>query len=285
MIVAKATTSITGTPSGNGSAYTANLSFGSGTAFDGGYVVYKGSTSPQTVTNLTNGTLYYFKLFTSYGTDWSTGVEVSNTPFVVPTLTQVILPQFIQGLNGTNRNRVPYVYRVTLSNLLPNAAYRYINQIVNSADGPTTNGAGNCIFVNTSSVDSPFVRTSSPSLSTDSLSYPKQYGAFTTNGSGSYTGYFITEPSGNARFVPGSYIKMRIRLNNGAGGTTAVTYLTTQDSVKVLNYGTSTSADSCTGIYGNSFATAKDFVFLYDNVSGSGRPLAGTFLENDGSAK
>ena len=80
LIVAKASSSITGTPAGNGSAYTASLAFGSGTSFDGGYVVYKGISSPQTVTNLTNGTLYYFKFFTRKGTIWSTGVETSATP-------------------------------------------------------------------------------------------------------------------------------------------------------------------------------------------------------------
>lgn len=59
MIVAKQGSAVTGTPSGDGSAYSANLSFGSGSSFDGGYVVYKGTTSPQTVTNLTNGQEYF----------------------------------------------------------------------------------------------------------------------------------------------------------------------------------------------------------------------------------
>jgi hypothetical protein len=80
MIVAKASAPVTATPSGDGSAYTASNTFGAGTAFDGGYVVYKGSASPQTITGLTNGTPYYFKIFTRKGTAWSSGVEVSTTP-------------------------------------------------------------------------------------------------------------------------------------------------------------------------------------------------------------
>ncbi len=83
MIVAKPLTTIGASPSGDGSAYTADLQFnsGSGTAFDGtGKVVYKGSTSPQTIYDLTNGTLYYFKIFTRSGSNWSSGVEVSETP-------------------------------------------------------------------------------------------------------------------------------------------------------------------------------------------------------------
>ena len=80
MIVA-GTSSISNTPSGNGSAYTANLAFGSGTDLGGGeYVVYKGATSPQTVTGLTNETPYYFKIFSRNGTGWSDGVEIMATP-------------------------------------------------------------------------------------------------------------------------------------------------------------------------------------------------------------
>ncbi len=54
----------TATPSGDGSAYTANSDFsGGGTAFDGGKVVYKGSASDVTVTGLTEGVSYYFEAF------------------------------------------------------------------------------------------------------------------------------------------------------------------------------------------------------------------------------
>ena len=79
MVIAK-TSTITGTPSGDGTAYSHNLNYGTGTPFDGGYVVYKGVVSPETITSLTNGTNYYFKFFTRKGTDWSTGIEINSTP-------------------------------------------------------------------------------------------------------------------------------------------------------------------------------------------------------------
>ena len=86
MIVATSTNANNnGTPTGNGNSYTASLTYGSGTAFGNGFVVYKGSTSPQVVTGLTNGTLYYFKVFTRNGTSWSSGVESSATPALIPT--------------------------------------------------------------------------------------------------------------------------------------------------------------------------------------------------------
>lgn len=275
MVVVKPNSSINAAPSGNGSAYNANLAFGSGSSFDGtGYVVYKGSVSPQTVTNLTNGTLYYVKYFTRKGTNWSSGVEVTVTPFVPPVVVSIIVPQYIQGLNGTNNNRVPFVYRATLNNLQPNTTYRYVNQLVTYLDLPTVSGAGNCIFVNS---DNSFTRSSGPSLATAG-----NYGEFTTNASGSYTGWFINEPTGNARFVPGNYLHLRITLNDGAGGTTGATYLTIGDSVKVLNFGTDVDPAQCTGIYGRSSAAGKDFVFLYDNISGTGRPISGSIAEDDG---
>lgn len=80
MIVAKATAAFSGaTPTGDGSSYVDNLDItnGSSSSFDGGKVVYKGTTSPQTITNLTGGLTYNFKIFTRKGTTWSTGTVVS----------------------------------------------------------------------------------------------------------------------------------------------------------------------------------------------------------------
>lgn len=67
-------------PTGNGGAYTNNAVFGSGTAFDGGFTVFKGTGTSVTVTGLTNGTTYRFKIFTRNDLNWSNGVEVSCTP-------------------------------------------------------------------------------------------------------------------------------------------------------------------------------------------------------------
>jgi len=99
MIVAAAGTN-TGTPTGNGSAYTANLTYGSGTALGNGYVVYKGSTSPQTVTGLTNGTNYCFKIFTRKGSIWSSGVEVCVTPAVSCNHTIKLTDTYGDGWSG-----------------------------------------------------------------------------------------------------------------------------------------------------------------------------------------
>jgi hypothetical protein len=65
----------------SGTAYTANLAFGSGTVFDGGTVVYKGTgTSSGTITSLVNGTSYTFKIYVRYGATWLAGSTQTCTP-------------------------------------------------------------------------------------------------------------------------------------------------------------------------------------------------------------
>jgi hypothetical protein len=86
MVVAKAASPVTTAPTGNGSAYTANATFGSGTTFDGGYVVYKGTEEALTITGLTNGTTYHLTTFTRENTLWSTGVTVTVTSIESPYL-------------------------------------------------------------------------------------------------------------------------------------------------------------------------------------------------------
>ena len=65
-----------GSPSGDGTAYTADADFsGSGSALLGGKVVYKGTALTADITGLSPGTDYCFKIFTRKGTNWSAGVE------------------------------------------------------------------------------------------------------------------------------------------------------------------------------------------------------------------
>ncbi len=197
----------------------------------------------------------------------------SNITVSTASLTEVILPEYIEGKQPTNTNRMPYAYRVTLNGLKPNSTFRYINGVVLGTDPANSGGAGNAIYADIAG----FIRSGGTSLSTAG-----NYGEFTTDGSGSYTGWFITEPTGNAtRFNPGADVYCRISLNNGNNGTATTVRLTTANSVKVIEFGA--LAAQGTALRGNSGAPAKNFVFVYDNTTGSGRPIAGTFVESDGS--
>lgn len=201
----------------------------------------------------------------------------NNSGLIVnPVLTTIILPHVMQGNTGTNVNRVPFAFRARITGLLPNATYRYFNQAVTSADAGTANGAGNCILVPASG---DFTRTTGPSLSVDGA-----YGTFTSDAVGLHEGWFVTEPTGNARFTPGGHLFMRIALNDGGTGTTVAARLTTLDSVRVVKLDAAASDSTGTGLRATSSAAAKDFVFAFDNISGTGRPVSGTFVEHDGTA-
>ena len=82
ILVVASTANITAIPSGNGSTYTANSTYGLGTNIVGAeYVVYKGSATNFTVSGLTNETQYCVKVFSRCGTVWSAGVETCFYPW------------------------------------------------------------------------------------------------------------------------------------------------------------------------------------------------------------
>lgn len=196
--------------------------------------------------------------------------------FAQPIITSNIVPQYLQGVTGTNINRLPVAYFATISGLTPNATYRYYNTVVVSSDGATGNGAGNAIYYNPAG----FVRTASVGLSTAGT-----YGTFTASASGTYSGWFITEPTANAtRFVPGIFVRFRVMLNDGNNGTAIANRVTTLDSARVVNLTTSANASSGTGLLGFSNAASKHFVLVYDHTAGTGRPISATFSESDGTA-
>lgn len=70
--------SVVFTPTGDGTAYIPNTAYGGSNQ-----VVYNGTGAGITVTGLTDGTNYCFKVFVRRGTDWSDGVDVCVTPNIV----------------------------------------------------------------------------------------------------------------------------------------------------------------------------------------------------------
>ena len=279
VIIARQGSAVSVSPLG---AFTANAAFGSGTnlgtpANPNQYVVYDGPGTSTTVTSLTNISRYYFMVFTSNGDGFSNGSSVLATPTVPLPFTEVLLPQLLAGHPAgatTHTDRLPYVFRATLSSLTANATYHYYNTAVETTDEATNIGTGSPIFPVGAGG---FVRTINPGLSTAG-----NYGTLTADATGTYTGWFILEPTGSARFDAGKALQMRLVLNDGNGGTFAASYATIATTVAVRQLGAAPT--QATGVQGISRAPASNFVFTYDNPAGTGRPLAGTFVESDGSA-
>lgn len=89
LVIARLGSAVTATPSGDGTAYTANATFGAGTEVVAGeYVVYKGSGNSVTVTNLASATIYHYRIFSRKGTAWSSGATLSSITLCNPPATQ-----------------------------------------------------------------------------------------------------------------------------------------------------------------------------------------------------
>lgn len=101
MVVVQPTFSSALQPTGDGSAYTADLNFsGSGSSYDvnGGKVVYKGTGTSINVTGLTNGISYWAMLYARKGTSWSSNV---NTNFYVDSFIEVNFDDAAKWTQGT----------------------------------------------------------------------------------------------------------------------------------------------------------------------------------------
>ncbi len=203
---------------------------------------------------------------------------ITGVCYCQPTITEVYFPQYMQGagtFDPADDRKVPFVCRIRISGLNPNKTYRYYNRFVTDpSDGGT--GDGNFIIVKQSG---DFTRSTSASLASAG-----SYGEFTTDGTGSYTGWFANEANELLNvFYPGTIIYFRLLLNNGAGGTSEQHFLTAPGSITVINFG-DTDIDG-TGLYSTpaTNGVAKNFVMLYDNSAGTGRPVTGTFIESDGT--
>ncbi|HET9503660.1 MAG TPA: T9SS type A sorting domain-containing protein [Hymenobacter sp.] len=262
------------------STSTGAVVFGTGTDLGGGqYVVYNGPASGSiTVTGLTNGTRYAFGVFTTNGgasgaTGYSNGTSRSVVPVAPAIVTELVVPQYLSGHasgSTTHSTRLPYVWRATLSSLQPSTTYKYYPAVRLATEPTNAAGAGNPIDLKTAGA---FVRKTTSGLDNNSFT-------FTTDASGSYTGWFGLEPTGDARFTDQAVVYPMVVLNGGDGGNVATQFLATSSPVTVLQL--NASATGATGVRGNSFGTPGNLVLTYDNPAGTGRPLAGTWLESDG---
>ncbi|CAN5189243.1 hypothetical protein BH09SUM1_BH09SUM1_06870 [soil metagenome] len=193
------------------------------------------------------------------------------------TVTDVLVPQFVEGIATTNTSRIPAVFRVTLSGLTASATYREFHGAVNAnplVDNSTSNGGGNPIFINSNGV---FTESNSTDLVTAG-----RYADMIADGSGNYTGWFGIEPTGSAnRFTPGTVIAFRINGSNGSGGTTVANRGTTTQTATAISLGT--GATDGTAFYGSGFGfTPSNLLFFYDNTAGTGQPVSSCTVENDG---
>lgn len=212
----------------------------------------------------------------------ATGLESGETSlFRVVRMTEQVLPRFMQGeqdANGDNRNRLPFAFRLLLEGLKPGGIYRYGNRIIVEEDSAQQNGAGNAVYVTGLTGD--WIRnTNAPRFG--ALDFGDRHHQFTADEEGRFGGWFVTEPTGNARFTPGNQVRVRLLLNDGEGGEEVHHILSGSSPVKVLRLGS--EADEATGLIGESRTGPKQLVLLFDNEEGTGRPVAAVPVEQTGA--
>lgn len=192
------------------------------------------------------------------------------------TVNNAIVPQYAQGNSTTNNGRTAIWNWISLSGLTPNATYRYYTTMDTANASPTSNGVGNTYFVNAAS------GTVRRTANTSMTSYGN-YDSLTADSSGVYSGWFGCEPTGNGRFTPGNTIYPKIIMNNGNGGTSVANRVfLTSYPIAVINYGTTSTGTEGSALYDSLDAAPKNFILLYDNTAGTGRPISIAIVENDG---
>ena len=156
LVFATDTSFSTATPTGNGGTYTPSTTFGAGTTFDGGFCVYKGTGTTETIIGLTNGTTYTYKVFTRNDLEWSNGVEVSCTPVfayctsgATSALDSEIENVTLVGENNTISNNTTDVcttgvndYTAMSADLNVGGSYTVIVEFGDCSNGTQYNGAG-----------------------------------------------------------------------------------------------------------------------------------------------
>ena len=200
----------------------------------------------------------------------------------VPTISEIILPQYAVN-GGVTGERLQYVCRLQVQNLIPNATYRYYTG-ASTATSLTTTAPGNFYAINNTSGSNGYIVGQSSAKSAngtlmggDEFVTTNRYAEFTADTNGEYTGWFSMVPTGNAVFADGNDVYFYVQMNNGSGGTSLVHSVRTSNTIKMI-----VPSATARAVKGASNAIAENPVFLYDNTGGSGRPVYGTWAESDG---
>ena len=222
-----------------------------------------------------------------------------------PAMEMLIFPRFTEGTGSNLRHHgIPYVYRAKITGLKPGLTYRYINQ---TTEDPTPNSytAYLSVFppanVPPGTIDytagdfyRPPVNPGAPDKNDDDGTLLTNYGQLTAGSDGTYTGWFIMQTV----LTPGSTRYLSLSLNNPEATTedelSKVANIIFSPADQPITALTLNSLENIPGeqpLYGSAIRStaatsgqAKNFVFLYDNIEGTGRPISGTYIESDGTS-
>jgi len=254
VMVIASTGSITA-PTGNGSGYTANAVFGSGTS-DGnvGFVVYKGTATGVTVTGLTNFTNYNYAVYTRHGSVWSAASSVNAMALLTSSLT---IGDFVSTATGSYS--ASSTWRVWDGTALQTTA---------STPGSTTNVwiAGGYTVTNSliPTINAPqaptvFIAGNSTTYANCNNLYVVNGSLIGTDGTAAQTTPTVVAATGplNVIFVSGTAIQVG---TNGKIGNTNVSPTSNGISFYLMNSGT-TKIDNYASQTGGAFDAGRIAIF------------------------
>ncbi len=199
-------------------------------------------------------------------------IGFSKAQYTSMKTTGMQVPQYMASGSST---RLPVFAKLRMDGFNPNSKYKYIVKLMKSSElyqySDTAVGAGCDLFID-SQGNFRYATTTSFKTSggCDTLSSDMM---------GTVEGWFSVVSDGDSRFKAGNKLYMAITILGINNPNDTMRYFC-QDSITVLQWGTTASSNSGTAVWGKSMASAKSFAGLFDNVSGLGRPLSIANIEN-----
>lgn len=214
-------------------------------------------------------------------------LSVCSGEAMAQSLKQIFQPLYL-AYAGNRTGSLQTVSRYTVSGLSPDTVYRYsVGYETLNGSGP---GGGGFWVINNASGNEGYIAGYAGSgrkglngflVSNDEAFIEAEgYGQFTTDATGSYTGWFAGQASGNAaRFTPGRSTRFALNLDDGSGGGKGV-ILYGETPVTSLGQEPGSAPNQSIAIVGDTMETVppESIVLLYDAVSG-GNLIWGTWVE------
>ena len=206
-----------------------------------------------------------------------------NTANAAPTMITDIVPQFIAAAPSSTSTAgcvtitspwsLPSFARVTFTNLTPNTTYRLNTGLATDQNLTSTGGGFN---LNYNANNDTYFYTAGKSLTT-----PGEFSQFTTlPGETTKSIWVNLITSTNVAFREGNTIYWRVALGDANGNLISRYQLANTSSV----IRTGTAPNQATGIVDDaSQLTAKNYVLLYDNAAGTGRPVTVALVQAQGT--
>ncbi|MFT3823350.1 MAG: MBG domain-containing protein [Chitinophagaceae bacterium] len=197
---------------------------------------------------------------------------------VVGTLGELIMPRYMYGNSASSSTHaMPYVFRASVSGLIPNTLYGYTIKSVFTTDARTASaGSSSGITLGTSDTGAFKYFAGTTVLSSN----PQ----FTTDANGSFTGWFVHCANNSTKFAPGNQVQIMMVVGIPSGGTSTYTYYYGNSIIEVRNWTADAAGLTLLRSTPASDALAKQFIMLYDTETPTAgeRPVAGAFVESDG---